>query len=135
MKHKIFAFFFSLALFAMYSFSTYQVSNEPWPVPEKYQKLKNPVGADKASINIGKTLYSQHCKSCHGKEGLGDGPKAAQLDTPSGDFSIDVFQDQSDGAIFYKTKTGRDDMPTFAKKIPDDEDIWHLVNYLRTLGE
>ena len=107
--------------------------NDPWPVPEKYQNMKNPLSGDKESIAIGKTLYIKHCKSCHGKEGLGDGPKAAQLDTPSGDFTDEVFQSQTDGAIFYKTFEGRDDMPGFKKKIPDAEDIWSLTNYLRTL--
>ena len=111
------------------------VQNDPWPVPEKYENMENPVEADKASINIGKVLYSQHCKSCHGKEGWGDGPKAAQLDTPCGDFSSEEFQAQSDGAIFYKTREGRDDMPSFSKKIPAAEDIWHIVNYVRTMAE
>lgn len=108
------------------------VQNDPWIVPEKFDKMPNPVSADKASLAAGKVLYSLHCKSCHGKEGLGDGPKAAQLETPSGDFTSEAFVSQSDGALFYKTKEGRGDMPTFTKKIPDDLDIWHIVNYLRT---
>ncbi len=106
---------------------------DPWVVPEKYQKMKNPVKADDASIKIAKTLWSKHCKSCHGKEGLGDGPKAAQLETPSGDFTTKEFQAQTDGAIFYKSWIGRGDMPNYEKKIPDEEDIWHLVNYIRTM--
>ena len=110
-------------------------NSSDWPVPEKYQKMKNPVPADKESISIGKNLFSTHCKSCHGKEGYGDGPKAAQLETPCGDFTIEAFQKQPDGSIFYKTMEGRDDMPSFKKKIPDQEDIWHLVNFLRTLKE
>jgi len=28
-----------------------------------------------------------------------DGPKADELETPSGDFSIEVFQEQSDGSL------------------------------------
>lgn len=124
---------FVFALIAMfYAFSTVQ-GNDPWEVPAKYKNMKNPVVSDKESISIGKSLYTKHCKSCHGKEGLGDGPKAAQLDTPSGDFTADSFQSQSDGALFYKTIEGRDDMPSFRKKIPAEEDIWHVVNYLRTL--
>jgi mono/diheme cytochrome c family protein len=103
---------------------------KPWPVPDKYKKMENPVKFDKKAAAA---LYSKHCKSCHGKEGLGDGPKAAQLDTPSGDFTSKDFQKQSDGSIFYKAKEGRDDMPSFKKKIPDDEDIWQLVHYMRTL--
>lgn len=106
---------------------------DPWVVPEKYQKMKNPVKADSESISAGKSLYTKHCKSCHGSKGLGDGTKAAQLKTKCGDFSSKEFQSQSDGSMFYKTKEGRDDMPSFKKKIPDDVDIWNLVNYLRTL--
>jgi mono/diheme cytochrome c family protein len=104
----------------------------PWVVPEKYKAMKNPVKLDKTAAA---TLYSTHCKSCHGKEGLGDGPKAAQLDTKSGDFSSAAFQKQSDGALFYKTLEGRDDMPSFKKKLPDENDIWQLVAYMRTLAE
>ena len=106
---------------------------KPWPVPDASAKAKNPVASDAASIAEGKTLYSTHCKSCHGAKGLGDGSKAAQLKTEPGDFSSADFQAQSDGALFYKTSEGRDDMPNFKKKLPDAEDRWNLVNYMRTL--
>ena len=105
---------------------------EPWDVPPKYEKMKNPYPANKESLKIGKSVYNKHCKSCHGAEGLGDGPKAAQLDTPSGDFSSEEFHGQTDGSLFYKSKIGRGDMPNYEKKIPYDEDIWHCVNYMRT---
>jgi mono/diheme cytochrome c family protein len=64
---------------------------------------------------------------------LGDGPKAAQLKTEAGDFSTADFQSQTDGAIFYKTSEGRDDMPSFKKKIPDADERWSIVNFVRTL--
>ncbi|HEY6503815.1 MAG TPA: c-type cytochrome [Chitinophagaceae bacterium] len=105
---------------------------KPWPVPDNYQKMKNPVTSDAASIAEGKTLYATHCKSCHGAKGLGDGNKAAQLKTEPGDFSKADFQSQSDGALFYKTSEGRDDMPGFKKKVPDAEERWAIVNYMRT---
>ena len=123
-----------IGLFLSYAFVADKgIENDPWPVPEKYEKMKTPIDADKESLSVGKSLYSKHCKSCHGKEGLGDGSKAAQLDTPSGDFTDEDFQAQSDGALFYKTLEGRDDMPGYKKKIPDAEDMWSVVNYLRTL--
>jgi mono/diheme cytochrome c family protein len=75
----------------------------------------------------------QHCQSCHGKKGKGDGPKAAQLDTECGNFTTAEFQKQPDGSLFYKTSEGRKDMPSYKKKIPDANDIWAVVNYLRTL--
>ena len=110
-----------------------KTANDPWPVPDKYKNMPNPVKSDVTSIATGKELYTQHCKSCHGTKGKGDGPKAAQLDTESGDFTKSTFQSQTDGAIFYKTTEGRKDMPSFKKKIADQNDVWAVVNYLRTL--
>jgi len=103
-----------------------------WKVPAQYQTMKNPV-APATDASIGKSLYTKHCKSCHGAKGLGDGPKAAEMDGDLGDFSSKEFQAQSDGALFYKTTIGRDDMPEFTKKLPNDEDRWLIVNYMRTL--
>jgi len=119
-------------VFALYSFTT-MVQNE-WVVPEKYVKMKNPIplNQDKA---IGKSLYAKHCQSCHGKQGYGDGPKASEQKGDLGDFSSAEYQAQSDGALFFKTTFGRDDMPNYDKKIPDDEDRWLIVNYMRTLAE
>lgn len=123
------AFGFAFMLMAFVSHGP----NDPWPVPDKYLKMANPVPSDAASVANGKGLYVQHCQSCHGKKGKGDGPKAAQLDTESGDFTTAEFQKQPDGALFYKTFEGRKDMPSYKKKIPDQNDIWAVVNYMRTL--
>jgi mono/diheme cytochrome c family protein len=106
----------------------------PWETPAKYKTMKNPVKAsDAEAIASGKMLYAKHCKSCHGAKGLGDGPKSATLKTTTGDFSSKDFQAFSDGEIFYKTSFGRDEMPAYDKKIPDEADRWALVNYIRTL--
>ena len=106
---------------------------KPWPVPDNYKTMKNPVAKNADAVATGKELYNQHCKSCHGTKGLGDGPKAAQLKTEPGDFATAAFQSQTDGALFYKTSEGRDDMPSFKKKIPDNDERWSIVVYLRSL--
>jgi mono/diheme cytochrome c family protein len=106
---------------------------KPWAVPDNFKKMKNNVPTSAESIAEGKTLFSTHCKSCHGAKGLGDGPKSAQLKTEPGDFSKADFQSQTDGSLFYKTTEGRDDMPSFKKKLPDADDRWNLVNFIRTL--
>jgi len=124
--------FVAMALFAFKPVVNYQ---EAWVVPEKYKSMENPVADDEEAVEIGGELYDKHCKSCHGKTGLGDGPKAAELDTPSGDFTTEEFQAQTDGELFYKTTFGRDDMPTFEKKISDEEERWMVITYLRTLQE
>ena len=125
--------FASLAVFLIAGMLTSMtISNqEPWEVPAKYKNMKNPVVADQDSIQIGGMLYKKNCASCHGRAGLGDGVKARGLETFSGDFSGAIYQDQTDGEHFYKTKFGRGEMPAYDKKI-SDEDIWHMVNYMRT---
>ena len=106
---------------------------KPWVVPDNYKTMKNPVASNAESVAEGKTLYGTHCKSCHGAKGLGDGSKAATLKTEPGNFSTTEFQAQSDGSLFYKTSEGRDDMPSFKKKVPDADERWSIVNYMRTL--
>lgn len=124
------AVIFMSALMLM-SFSLTQEQPKPWPVPDEYKNMKNPVKADAESLQIGKMQYNKNCASCHGKTGLGDGPKARMLETFSGDFSGAYYQNQTDGEHFYKTIEGRDEMPGYKGKITD-EDIWHMVNYMRT---
>ena len=99
-----------IGLVALAYFSFTKEVQEEWVVPEKYVNMKNPTDPS-VDLDIGKSLYSKHCKSCHGKEGYGDGPKAADLKGDLGDFSSEEYQAQTDGALFYKTSSGRDDMP------------------------
>ena len=132
MKKYISLLFASLFLIALMSFVS-RSQNDPWPVPDKYKNMPNPVKSDATSLATGKALYNQHCKSCHGTKGKGDGPKAAQLNTECGDFTKSSTQSETDGALFYKTSEGRKDMPSFKKKIADQNDVWAVVNYLRTL--
>ena len=132
MKKSLIALSITCFAFFLVSFIS-EKGQEPWPVPDKYVKMANPVKADAASIAEGKELYVKHCQSCHGKKGKGDGTKAAQLDTDCGDFTTADFAKQTDGAVFYKTLEGRKDMPSYKKKIPEQSEIWSVVNYVRTL--
>jgi len=104
---------------------------KPWTVPANFKTMKNPVAKGDASNKAGMALYTKYCASCHGKAGLGDGVKARSLKDFPGDFSKADFQNQGDGDHFYKTKNGRGEMPKYEGKITD-EDIWNIVNYMRT---
>ncbi len=106
---------------------------EAWDIPEKFQTMKNPYADDVSLVKFGKTQYMKHCRSCHGNVGLGDGPKAKSLDTFPGLFNSKEFQAQSDGTIYYQSILGRNEMPNYESKIPDEEDRWALIMYLRTL--
>jgi mono/diheme cytochrome c family protein len=104
---------------------------KPWDVPANFKSMKNPVAKGDASNKAGKTLYDKNCASCHGKTGLGDGVKARALKDSPGDFSGAVYQNQTDGEHFYKSKFGRGEMPKYEGKLSDD-DLWNIVNYMRT---
>jgi mono/diheme cytochrome c family protein len=126
----------SIAFISIFLFAFTSLPQDGWNIPDEYLTMENPTDAeDEENLEIGEELYMKHCKSCHGKEGLGDGPKAAEQEGDLGDFSSEEFQTQSDGVLFYKSKFGKDDMPNYEKKIPDDEEIWFVVSYMRYLGE
>jgi len=105
---------------------------KPWVIPANFKTMKNPVAVGDASTKAGLALYTKSCATCHGKAGLGDGVKARALKDFPGDFSKAEFQNQTDGDLFYETKTGRGEMPKYEGKLTDD-DIWNIVNYMRTL--
>ncbi len=132
MKSRILQFV-TVVTVAAVSASFTLMQTKPWTVPDKAAKTANAVKTSAASVSAGKALWTQHCPSCHGKTGLGDGSKAAQLKTVPPDLTKASFQSQSDGSIFYKVSEGREDMPSFKKKLPDAEDVWNLVNFMRTL--
>jgi mono/diheme cytochrome c family protein len=126
-----------MALFIFLSFSSTaqdKAKGKPWPAPEAAAKAKNPVKSDEGSLKEAKELYAQHCKSCHGAKGKGDGPKAEKIDISCGDFSSDETAKQSDGALYWKITEGRKPMPSFKEKLSDQE-RWSLVNYIRSLAK
>ena len=136
MKHLvkgILGLTFACIILMAFSFPQDQKKGGSWEIPGKYQKMENPYKEDASLAKVGKMLFSKQCKSCHGSKGLGDGTKAAQLETFPGDFSLDSFKKNSDGDLYYKSFIGRDEMPNFEKKIPDEEDRWAIINYVRTL--
>ncbi len=51
-----------------------------WWLPALGVALVASGGAAAQSIEFGKTLYQQHCASCHGAEGGGDGPVAVYIE-------------------------------------------------------
>jgi len=99
---------------------------------EEARKLKAAVPFTKASIARGKILYARECTECHGADGKSQvdvianatdltNPKAWKSGTSAGE----VFRSIKDGA--------GEAMPPFAEKVPKEEDLWHMVNYVRSL--
>ena len=98
------------------------------------QALENPVEATRASLATGRQRYVFLCRQCHGNRGRGDGDMSHAGGTPS-DFTDDVWQHgASDGEIFTVIRDGVSaDMQGYGNQLRD-EDIWHLVNYVKSLS-
>ncbi|MCY3843733.1 MAG: c-type cytochrome [Acidobacteria bacterium] len=96
--------------------------------------VANPIESTPESRAIGRQRYVFMCRECHGNRGRGDGDMAHAGGVPS-DFTDDVWDHgESDGEIFAVIKEGVSaDMQGYANRLSDEE-IWHVVNYLRSLS-
>ncbi|MBI2328670.1 MAG: c-type cytochrome [Chloroflexi bacterium] len=100
------------------------------------RRVENPYPGDVAVVARGNTLYvAQGCAVCHGEKGAGNGPEAARLPVPPPDFTNrERMITRSDPDLFWAIVRGRErgQMPAYAEKLSENE-IWDLVNYLRSL--
>jgi mono/diheme cytochrome c family protein len=102
-----------------------------WKAPARAARKKNPVEPAKSSLDAGKKVYAAECADCHGPRGAGDGPGARELKEPIPSLADARVWGQTDGELFWKVSTGRGDMPGFDDML-EEEDRWHVVNYLRS---
>ncbi len=103
----------------------------------------NPVASTPASIARGKELYDLNCATCHGPEGEGAaqaGVTISIIEESGGRQPTDLTDAEwdhgsTDSAIFSVIKRGVPPtmMAGYDGRIAD-EDIWHVVNYVRSLG-
>jgi len=96
----------------------------------------NPIQATAESIAAGQKVYQRYCRGCHGPNGEG-GPQAEGGTAPSNLTDAKWDHGSSDGAIFTVIKNGIGPeyaMETWGDRI-SDTDIWHVVNYIRSLAK
>jgi mono/diheme cytochrome c family protein len=113
--------------------------SKKWVAPDAAVARANPVPAGAEPVARGRALYTEHCESCHGPKGKGDGPDAKPGHDAPHDLSDPALQKRmTDGEILWKMTEGRTDdghvlMPGFVEDIPSEEDRWKVVHYVRTL--
>jgi mono/diheme cytochrome c family protein len=98
--------------------------------------IKNPVASTPASITAGAAAYKKYCAFCHGVTGKGDGPLAPKDAKPADLTDATWDRGPTDGDIFNVIQNGGgtgSKMVAFKGKLPD-QDMWHVVNFLRSLG-
>lgn len=97
-----------------------------------FKTLKSPVPNSNASIAKGKTLYLRYCTECHGADGK------AQVDVIADATDLTepdaYYSGTSEGEIFHSIRDGAGvAMPPLSFQIKEEADIWHLVNFVRSL--
>jgi len=86
----------------------------------------------------GATVYRENCAACHGKEGHGDGPTAAELKYKPRDFREGKFAfGNTPGAMVKTVMSGipgeeQARMPAY-KSVLSSEEIDAVVAYVRTM--
>jgi mono/diheme cytochrome c family protein len=98
--------------------------------------VKNPIAASPESLAAGKQVYLRNCAPCHGSSGEG-GPGNDLI--PAAPDLTDAAWDHgsTDGEIFASIKTGiapEFNMTPFKDRLKDD-DIWNVVNYVRSVAK
>lgn len=112
---------------------------EPHEHPDAQARV-NPVEASPESIETGAALYEELCSACHGATGRGDGRLAAGTAAygarPSDLVDATWQHGSTDGEIFTAIRDGIG--PDFSMDafggVLDDAEVWHVVNYLRSLN-
>ena len=97
-------------------------------------QMKNPVASTAESVSAGKQIYLRRCASCHAASGEG-GPGNDLI--PAAPSLVDDKWDHgsTDGEFFDSIKNG---VPPDFNMVPwkdqlKDEEIWNVVNYIRSI--
>ncbi|HSZ63929.1 MAG TPA: cytochrome c [Terriglobales bacterium] len=121
-----------------------QASKEPPPANAKDAEYKippedaakpNPVKPSAESHARGKKLYGYDCAMCHGKDGDGKGDMAEDMKNMPDFTHPDSLKGRTDGELFYIIRNGKgENMPPEGDRAKD-EDVWNMVNYVRSLAK
>jgi mono/diheme cytochrome c family protein len=108
--------------------------NRPWKVPEEAKRRPNPLQSSAATVDAARPIYHDKCANCHGDTGKGDGPDAnSYYPSPTSFVDAKHMNSLTDGEIFYQISEGRKPMPSFKKRLTEEQ-RWELVLLVRTFS-
>ena len=113
--------------------------------PTKKADLPREVASSTESIKRGKEMFEAiECNKCHGTEGRADGPSRPELKDEWGHpiapanltkrWNFRGGASRTDIATRLTVGVLGTPMPTFIDSVEKPEDIWHLTNYIMSLG-
>lgn len=95
--------------------------------------IENPVPYTPESVRRGRGLYLSSCADCHSFDGTGEDSDVTDNAPDLTDVST-WASDGSPAATFTAIRDGLgDEMPPFKDDFRDEKDIWHMVNFIRSL--
>ncbi|HVM31331.1 MAG TPA: c-type cytochrome [Candidatus Limnocylindrales bacterium] len=100
-------------------------------------QLPNPMPRTVDSVAIGSELYLNNCAACHGIDARGGGPMSdtTPVRPPPLAGRGSHLDDHSDGDLHYFISYGMPGgMPAWQGTLRDEQ-IWHVVNFLRDLQQ
>jgi len=111
----------------------------------KPQELPKEVGPSPESLKRGKEMFEAiECNKCHGTEGRADGPSRPELKDDWGHpikpanltqrWNFRGGPARQDIAMRLATGVNGTPMPSFIDSVEKPEDIWHVANYVASLG-
>lgn len=112
------------------------VAAEPVQEPAA-EAPENPIEATEESVRSGLRVYGRFCRSCHGIRADGQGMTAPTGSRPANLIDDEWVHGDRDGDIFLVIRNGVPpayDMDAWEGRITDEE-IWHIVNFLRNMAE
>ncbi|WP_234195166.1 c-type cytochrome [Pseudacidovorax sp. NFM-22] len=99
-----------------------------------------PTGFDAGAILHGHQLYRQLCVDCHGADGRGQGPSAAQQPVWPPNLAGPLLWRRADGDLFWHVlhgmrdaRSGQASMPAFTDRLSAD-DAWALIDAMKALA-
>jgi putative copper export protein/mono/diheme cytochrome c family protein/peroxiredoxin len=97
--------------------------------------FRSPVRFSAASIARGAPLYAQHCATCHGALGYGDGPAAISLPVRPANLTGHLFHHREGNLLWWlQHGIAGTPMPGFGDRINEDR-LWDVLNFLRAQAE
>jgi len=104
-----------------------------WQAPARADTIKNPYKVDESFLALGKKMFKAQCSSCHGTDAKGDGPAATAMRPRPANLQSTQIQKESEGAIYWKINTGRNNMPSFQNSLSQKQ-RWAIVSFIKSLG-
>lgn len=105
-------------------------------VPAPYNTFRSPLHREQAVLSRGAAVYAEHCASCHGESGHGDGPASANFAPhpadlawisamPMGRWDAFMYWTIAEGGGRFGTV-----MPAFKTNLAKN-DIWSVIAYIQ----